>query len=93
MEENISELIGLQVYTRNGVFVGSVDNLVIDVDKNTIYGLFIRETNPLIVEGATSISIPYRWVSNVGDIILLRFFPSKVSTSGEGPPLDEDLVE
>jgi len=37
------------------------------------------ETNPLLVEGSRAVSVPYRWVQSVGDIVVLRYFPKRVS--------------
>jgi sporulation protein YlmC with PRC-barrel domain len=77
--EEVSELIGLQVYTNNGVFLGNVNNLVVDVDNGLVEGVFVGETNPLLVEGSKAVSVPYRWVQSVGDIVILRYFPRRVS--------------
>ena len=77
--EEISELIGLQVYTQNGVFLGNVNNVVVDVENGNVDGLFVQETNPLLVEGARAVSVPYRWIQSVGDIVVLRYFPKRVS--------------
>ncbi len=79
MLEEVSELIGLQVYTNNGVFLGNVNNLVVDVDNGLVEGVFVGETNPLLVEGSKAVSVPYRWVQSVGDIVILRYFPKRVS--------------
>lgn len=79
MLEELSEIIGLQVYTHNGVFLGNVNNLVVDVDKGAVDGIFVGETNPLLVEGSRAVSVPYRWVQSVGDIVVLRYFPKRVS--------------
>jgi sporulation protein YlmC with PRC-barrel domain len=77
--EEISEIIGLQVYTNNGVFLGNVNNLVVDVEIGAVDGLFVGETNPLLVEGGRAVSVPYRWIQSVGDIVILRYFPKRVS--------------
>jgi len=42
-------------------------------------GVFVGETNPLLVEGSKAVSVPYRWVQSVGDIVILRYFPKRVS--------------
>ncbi len=86
MLEEISEIIGLQVYTNNGVFLGNVNNLVVDVDNGSLDGIFVGETNPLLVEGSRAVSIPYRWIQSVGDIVILRYFPRRVSVRKEAPP-------
>jgi sporulation protein YlmC with PRC-barrel domain len=78
MFEEISELIGLQVYTNNGIFLGNVNNLIVDVDNSKIDGLFIGETNPLLVEESRPVSVPYRWIQCIGDVVILRFFPKRV---------------
>jgi len=77
--EEISEIIGLQVYTNQGVFLGNVNNLVVDVEVGAVDGLFVGETNPLLVEGGRAVSVPYRWIQSVGDIVILRYFPKRVS--------------
>ena len=83
MLEESSELIGLQVYTKKGMFLGTVDNVVMDIDEGEIEGIFVGETNPLLVEDSKSALVPFRWVTAVGDIILLSHFPERISVSGE----------
>ncbi len=79
MLEEASELIGLQVYTPNGIFLGNVNNLVIDLERKLVDGIFVSETNPLLVEDSKAVNIPYRWIQAVGDIILLKYFPKRVT--------------
>jgi len=79
MLEEASELIGLQVYTSQGLFLGNVSNLVVDVDENKIQGLFVTNTNPTLVEGSKSVNVPYRWISSIGDIVILKYFPKRVA--------------
>jgi sporulation protein YlmC with PRC-barrel domain len=80
MLEEASELMGLQVYTSNGIFLGSVNNLVIDLDNKRVDGLFISDTNPLLVEESKAVNVPFRWIQSVGDIIILKYFPKRVTT-------------
>ena len=88
MLEELSEIIGLQVYTQNGVYLGNVNNLVVDVDNGAVDGIFIGETNPLLVEGSRAVSVAYRWIQSVGDIVVLRYFPKRVSLKkGAAPPI------
>jgi sporulation protein YlmC with PRC-barrel domain len=79
MLEEATELIGLQVYTPNGMFLGSVNNLVIDLENKKVDGMFISETNPLLVEGSKAVNVPYRWIQAVGDVIVLKYFPKRVT--------------
>ena len=79
MLEEISEIMGLQVYTHDGIFLGNVNNLVVDVDGSKVDGIFIGETNPLLVEDSRAVSVPFRWIQCIGDVIILKYFPKRVS--------------
>ena len=83
MLEEYTSLLGLQIYTNYGVFVGVVNNIILDVKKHRAESFFIEETNPSLVEASRSITVPYRWVQHVGDIILLKHFPEHVELSEE----------
>ncbi len=87
MLEEASELIGLQIYTPNGIFLGNVNNLVIDLSNKRVDGLFVSETNPLLVEDSKAVNVPFRWISAVGDIIILRYFPKRVTTKKPAPQI------
>jgi sporulation protein YlmC with PRC-barrel domain len=78
MLEEAGNLIGLEVYTPDGIFVGCVSNLVVDPNSNKV-DVFIDETSPALVDQGISINIPFRWVQSVGDIIILRAFPDRVT--------------
>jgi sporulation protein YlmC with PRC-barrel domain len=79
MLEAISEIMGMQVFTPGGIYLGNVDNLVMDMDASAVNGIFIHETNPVLVEGSRSISIPYRWIQSIGDVVILKYFPKRVA--------------
>jgi len=53
--------------------------LVVDVENGQVDGVFVGETNPLLVEGSKAVSVPFRWVQSVGDIVILKYFPKRVS--------------
>lgn len=83
MLEEISGLSNLSVYTSQGMHLGSVENLILDITNSKIDGLYIGSTNPNLVEGGVSINLPYRWVQSVGEIIILRYFPGKITPKKE----------
>jgi sporulation protein YlmC with PRC-barrel domain len=83
MLEEISEIMGMQVYTPAGIYLGNVDNLVMDMDNCTINGIFLRDTNPLLVEGSISINIPFRWIQSIGDVVILKYFPTRLDVPRE----------
>ena len=83
MLEEVTSLLGLQIYTNFGVFVGVVNNVIVDLKTHKADSLYVDETNPTLVEASRSITIPFRWVQNIGDIILLRHFPEHIDLSEE----------
>ncbi len=84
MLTELTEIIGLEVYTNSGYLVGNVNDVVLDSDSHKVESIFIHRPNPMIVEGSVSIAVPYRWVSDVGDIMVLRYFPKYVRTGKGG---------
>ena len=89
MLAEITDIVGCEVYTPSAVYVGSVKDVVLDLQGKRIDGLFIDRPNPTLVEGSVSINIPFRWVSSAGDIVVLRYFPGFIRTGVKGP-VDDD---
>ena len=75
----MTELLGRQIYTPDGRLLGEVANLVVDVEAAKIDGLFVDESSPMLVEDSKPINVPYRWVAAVNDVLLLKYFPKRVS--------------
>ncbi|MCI4335793.1 MAG: PRC-barrel domain-containing protein [Thermoplasmata archaeon] len=75
----MTELLGRQIYTPDGRLLGEVDNLVVDVETSKLDGLFVQESSPLLVDESRPVNVPYRWVSAVNDVVLLKYFPKRVS--------------
>ena len=82
MLDTIGDMKGLEVYTPAGIFVGVVDEVVIDVSKMSVNGLYIADANPSLVDENVAINIPFRWIQSIGDIIILNRFPNERITSG-----------
>ena len=81
----MTELLGRQIYTPDGRLLGEVDNVVVDVDSSKIDGLYIEESSPMLVEDSRPTNVPYRWVSAVSDVVLLKYFPRRVSVKKTPP--------
>jgi sporulation protein YlmC with PRC-barrel domain len=75
----MTELLGRQIYTPDGRLLGEVDNVVVDVDGTKIDGLYVSETSPMLVDDSRPTNVPYRWVAAVNDVVLLKYFPKRVS--------------
>ncbi len=74
--QEITSLVGREVYSNNGVFVGQVEDLRLDLDSERVTGLAIAQLNGELfrdrARGARGVLIPYRWVRAVGDVILVN---------------------
>lgn len=89
----MTDIIGLPVYTPDGILLGNVNNVVVDVEGSKIDGLFLAETNPVLVKGSKGVAFPYRWVQAIGDVIILKYFPKKISLVEKGKGKEEDEEE
>jgi sporulation protein YlmC with PRC-barrel domain len=74
----LTELYGRLVYNPHGILLGEVSDIIMDVDREDIYGLYIEHPNPKIVEKGAAISVPFRWIQSIGEIVILRKFPPTV---------------
>ncbi len=73
MQADITSLLGLEVYTQKGIFVGKVDDAVLDTENGIISGLALGGVNKeLFDQKGRGIVIPYRWITAVGDIVIMR---------------------
>ena len=74
--QEITSLVGREVYSNNGVFVGEVEDLRLDVEREIVTGLAMTQLNRDLFEdratGARGVIVPYRWVRSVGDIVLVN---------------------
>lgn len=79
MQTELTQLIGLHVYTKAGIYVGAIDNVVIEPDACKVDGIYIGDTNPILVDGSKGVVVPFRWIRCIGDVVLLNFFPSSLA--------------
>lgn len=76
MLTEVTELYGMSVYTDRGILLGQVNDVIFDMEQQDIYGIYIAQPNAQVVEFGSAISVPFRWIKSIGEIILLRKFPS-----------------
>jgi sporulation protein YlmC with PRC-barrel domain len=74
--QEITSLVGREVYSNNGVFVGEVEDIRLDLQKELVTGLALGDVNNELfdarISGSEGVIVPYRWVRAVGDIILIN---------------------
>ena len=74
--EEITTLVGREVYSNNGVFVGEIEDVRLNLDKQSVTGLALGQLNRELfsetVQPGTGVIVPYRWVRAVGDVVLIN---------------------
>ncbi|ERH00655.1 MAG: hypothetical protein J07HN6_02279 [Halonotius sp. J07HN6] len=74
--EEITTLVGREVYSNGGVFVGEVEDVQLDLDAEAVSSLAVGELNDELFSGTAGpgqgVLIPYRWVRSVGDVVLIN---------------------
>ena len=88
----VTDFINLPVYTNRGIYVGEVRDVIIDVDERRVDKLVLTNTHKEMVEQGMDVAVPYRWVSAVGDIIILSYFPEKVEIPREEEEEEEEEI-
>ena len=68
----------MTVYTRDGTRLGTVHDVLMDTTQRIISALLVTGTTPKLVKGGANIIVPYRWVQNLDDVVILRHFPEKL---------------
>jgi len=74
--QEITSLVGREVYSNNGVFVGEIEDIQLDLQREAVTGLALRDINRDLfdarVSGSEGVIVPYRWVRAVGDVVLVN---------------------
>jgi sporulation protein YlmC with PRC-barrel domain len=83
MQTQITELFGLLIYTDKGMFVGEVEDVIIDVDNKKIDAVVVGKVNDQLVDlkNFKGLKIPYRIISAIDDIVLIRHLPGAFTQS------------
>ena len=85
--QEITTLVGREVYTKNGVFVGEVEDLRLDMDRQGVTGLALHEVNDELFDAdarsSRGVILPYRWVQAVGDIVIVNDIVERLEDEDE----------
>ena len=85
--QEITTLVGREVYTKNGVFVGEVEDLRLDLDRQGVTGLALHEVNDELFDAnarsSRGVILPYRWVQAVGDIVIVNDIVERLEDEDE----------
>lgn len=84
MHAEITSILGLDVYTQKGVFVGRVDDVVLNPEQGEVSGLALGDLNrELFDQKSKGVIIPYRWITAIGDIIIMRHLTKNAKAEGK----------
>jgi sporulation protein YlmC with PRC-barrel domain len=76
LPQEITTLVGREVYSNSGVFVGEVEDIRLNLDKQSVTGLALHQLNAELFDAETQaargVILPYRWVQAVGDVIIVN---------------------
>ena len=101
---NLVELTGRDVYTKNGKYIGKIEDSMLDVEKGSIYGIVVNMAKESFLsrafdqagEGKKAILIPHKHMISCDDIVIVSI-PSKYekpsAASGIAEPSAEEESE
>ncbi len=91
--QEITSLVGREVYSNGGVFVGEVEDLRLNLDGQVVTGLALGNLNGELFGSAVAsgqgVIVPYRWVRAVGDVIIVNEVVERVREPDEE---EEEIV-
>jgi len=85
--QEITTLVGREVYTKNGVFVGEVEDLRLDLDRESVTGLALHQLNHELfsneAHSSRGVIVPYRWVQSVGDVVIVNEIVERLASADD----------
>ena len=85
--QEITSLVGREVYTNTGVFLGEVEDLQLNLDSQDVTGLALHELNRELfadeLATARGVIVPYRWVQSVGDVVVVSDIVERIQEQKE----------
>ncbi len=85
--QEITTLVGREIYSNNGVFVGEIEDVRLDLDARSVTGLAVGQLNRDLfgdrVGPTEGVMVPYRWVRAVGDVVLINDIVERLTETDE----------
>jgi len=88
MRTQITELFGLNIYTEKSVYVGEVEDVVLDIEGKKMDSLVVGKLNQDLVDvkNYKGLKIPFRIIRSIGDIVIIRHLPGAFKTGATVDP-------
>ncbi len=99
--QEITSLVGREVYSTKGVFVGEVEDVRLDIEAprladRKVTGLALREVSEDLFDGVVGnergVVIPYQWVRAVGDVVLISDTVEHLGEDGDEANTDNEVI-
>lgn len=78
---SVKQYLDKKVYTSEGKFVGTVDEVMISLDSSEIRGLGLSNCNTELFKNhshsVSAIQVPYDWVLALNDVVVVRSIPEE----------------
>jgi sporulation protein YlmC with PRC-barrel domain len=91
--QEITSLVGREVYSNNGVFVGEVEDVRLDLGEEAVTGIALGQLNDELFADRVGVDegvmVPYRWVRAVGDVILINDLVERLQTDDDDEPVSQ----
>jgi len=91
--QEITSLVGREVYSNNGVFVGEVEDVRLDLGDEAVTGIALGRLNDELfadrIGVGEGVMVPYRWVRAVGDVILVNDLVERLQTDDDDEPVSQ----
>ena len=89
--QEITSLVGREIYSKNGVYVGEIEDIRLNLDDEQVTALAVANLNPELFEdlahGSRGVLVPYRWVRAVGDVVLVNDIVERLAETEEDEAL------
>jgi sporulation protein YlmC with PRC-barrel domain len=88
MSKRLSELYGMDIYTMKGLYVGKVEDVILNLEKGEVMRVSLKSFRGGVFSGDNvrqilrEESIPYEEVAEVGDIVLIHKTPQRSRSKG-----------
>lgn len=80
--QEITDLVGREVYTNNGIFLGEIEDLRLNLDAEQVTGLALHNLSRELFEqerrDGQGVIVPYRWVRAVGDVVIVNDLAERI---------------
>lgn len=91
--QEITSLVGREVYSNNGVFVGEVEDVRLDLGEEAVTGIALGQLNDELFADRVGVDegvmVPYRWVRAVGDVVLINDLVERLQTDDDDEPVSQ----